>query len=366
VRLLGSLQRPETLAFLIAGFTRLLGCRLASESTYLPSSITPLEAEQEVLLLLWACLSYNPDFVTALIGSADLPELVLSLGYLILCWVHDPSSLSMVHLTLLCLLRLSTEADFGGCANQPCPRALPGRRPLAAEASSGHLGDLLVGCAAAVVLAPPSTALTTIYPAALAILNNIAPHVKQWSASSASSLLAMLSSLAAPATLFATPAAPEPMLALLEALSTSLQYTHASNTTLLHRVLLHAPLLRALPTACPPADFAGADGFVVTDEWLQSWQQRLPLRCLFAVLDAVGPKVTRSALHAPTTPPALHTVSLAATLPPPPPIAVRRYMPNEHSEAWMLQVVWGVVYSRSQDLHDARAVRLVQILLLDE
>ena len=49
-------------------------------------------------------------------------------------------------------------------------------------------------------------------------------------------------------------------------------------------------------------------------------------------------------------------------LPPPPPIAVRRYQSNEFSHAWLSQVLWGIIYSRNQLLFDARRVRLVQIL----
>ena len=404
VRLLGSLQRPETLAFLVSGFERLLGARLLAESTYLPSALAPVECEQEVLLLLWACLTHNADFGATLVASGARAEIALALANLVFAWAHEPASLSMAHLALLCLLRLSGELDFGGKVNQPCPRALPTRRPYAAVSSAGHLGDLLVGCAAAVVMTPPSLPLQTVYPAALALLANVAPHVKQWSAASAANLLAMLSALASPARLFASAAAPEHLIALLEVLTTSLQYTHASNTTLLHALLLHAPLLRSLMTISPPAPTAvapaaepsgtaagdadadaagspppppppppppvptteGAAAFVVTDEWLASWRRRLPLRSILSVLDYIQRLLPAEQLQASSPPAALQTISLAAVLPPHPPLAVHRYLPNEHSETWMTQVVWGVVYSRNQQLHDARAVRLVQIVRFEE
>ena len=52
--------------------------------------------------------------------------------------------------------------------------------------------------------------------------------------------------------------------------------------------------------------------------------------------------------------------------PPAAPISVRRYAPNEHSHVWQTQVTWGLVYSRNQALFDARAVKLVQILQVEE
>ena len=79
VRLLGSLQRPETLAFLVSGFERLLGARLLAESTYLPSALAPVECEQEVLLLLWACLTHNADFGATLVASGARAEIALAL-----------------------------------------------------------------------------------------------------------------------------------------------------------------------------------------------------------------------------------------------------------------------------------------------
>ena len=80
---------------------------------------------------------------------------------------------------------------------------------------------------------------------------------------------------------------PEHLIAILEALNLSLQYTHGSNHALLHVLLLNEPLLRALPTiALPPppegappesgvpSPTAGGDGggHVLTEGWLQEWK----------------------------------------------------------------------------------------------
>ena len=102
-----------------------------------------------------------------------------------------------------------------------------------------------------------------------------------------------------------------------------------------------------------------------TAAWLRAWKAQLPCRPIFAALDALLPKLAAAsvaphdadAMHA-----ALRSISLAGVLPPPPPIAVRRYQSNEFSHAWLSQVLWGIIYSRNQLLFDARRVRLVQIL----
>ena len=78
------------------------------------------------------------------------------------------------------------------------------------------------------------------------------------------------------------------------------------------------------------------------------------------------PKIDPEELTQLSLPPAIRSMSLSALLPPPPPLTIRKYEPSVLSQAWMAQVVWGVVYSRNEQLHDAHAVRLVQIMQLDD
>jgi hypothetical protein len=178
----------------------------------------------------------------------------------------------------------------------------------------------------------------------------------------------------------------------------SLQYTHTSNHALLHVLLLNEPLFRSLPRIPLPlnperraartasdadsdghgaegdgaadggtADGEGAAGGAfagLTAEWLEAWQAKLPLRSIFAALDALMPRTSRDALLQGPYPETLKAVSLVGVLPPPAPIAVRRYAPGESSRVWLTQVIWGLVYARNQELFDARMVKLVQILQL--
>lgn len=113
----------------------------------------------------------------------------------------------------------------------------------------------------------------------------------------------------------------------------------------------------------------GGDGgstFAPTEEWLAAWKARLPLRTIFTALDAMEPRVTREALLHGVPPNALKSISLTGVLPLPAPISVRRYAPNESSRTWLTQVIWGMIYSRNQELFDARAIRLVQILQVED
>eukprot|EP00967_Tisochrysis_lutea_P138210 scaffold249072_cov30-Tisochrysis_lutea.AAC.2 len=108
-RLLGGLQRPETLQFLVGGFRLLLRNGYASRRTYLPSALVELDCLQELLLLLWRFLSLNRRFAETLLDAPEVADVVLSLCYFILSWCDDDAKHSWVHLNVLCLLILSAE-----------------------------------------------------------------------------------------------------------------------------------------------------------------------------------------------------------------------------------------------------------------
>ena len=222
-----------------------------------------------------------------------------------------------MHLGLLCILQLSGERPFAAVCNQACPQPLPERiHHSAADASAGCLGDLLVGTVAALVLpptealaegdysralaeeaaaeggggggggeAPPlparrgdggaSSMLLSIQPAALAILANVAPHVKEWSYHAVYGLLRMAAALASPPVYFSSPTAPELLHGVLDTLTTSLLYSHQSNGVLLQGLLLHAPLLRGLAAIPLPARLERDETFTVTAGWHAGWCARL-------------------------------------------------------------------------------------------
>ena len=130
-KLLINLRREETLAFVAAGFGKLLPNAHVVASTYLPSSQLSLECHEELLVLLWKCLSLNHAFLATLLASDALPDVLAALAFGILSWAEDVSKASMVHLSVLCLLLLSAEKDFSSAVNAPCPHAFTLAEPYA-------------------------------------------------------------------------------------------------------------------------------------------------------------------------------------------------------------------------------------------
>ena len=264
----------------------------------------------------------------------------------------------------------------------------PHAASIAAEASTHTVGDLILGAVTALWLSPrprrdgrrrrggggggggglPERAYGA-YPAesAVALLANLAPHVKVWSASSAGFLVQILSASLRPRALYASEARAELPVALLEVLHLSLAHTHHTNHTLLRALLASEPLLQQMLEAPLPPPGAARPEWL-TERWLAAWRARLPLDALFRAIEALKPRLSGADDLLLDTPPsdALLSVSLTGVLPPPPPIAVRRYQPGEGSRRWMTQVIWGLVYVRHQELFDARRVRLVHIMQVDD
>jgi hypothetical protein len=62
-KLLGGIDSPDQLNFMFRGFSRLLNNVHQSQTTYLPYSVTRIDIEQELMVLLWKCLEEVPKFM---------------------------------------------------------------------------------------------------------------------------------------------------------------------------------------------------------------------------------------------------------------------------------------------------------------
>lgn len=71
-KLLGSIDTPDQLNFMFRGFSRLLNNVHQSQTTYLPYSVTRIDIEQELMVLLWKCLEEVPKFMPYILRLASI------------------------------------------------------------------------------------------------------------------------------------------------------------------------------------------------------------------------------------------------------------------------------------------------------
>lgn len=70
------------------------------------------------------------------------------------------------------------------------------------------------------------------------------------------------------------------------------------------------------------------------------------LRAVLGVIETMGPKLSSAELCANVPPAAIRSMSLSAILPPAPPVTIRKYQPDEGSQAWMAQVIAAALPAR--------------------
>ncbi|KDN39617.1 hypothetical protein K437DRAFT_9733 [Tilletiaria anomala UBC 951] len=100
------------------------------------------------------------------------------------------------------------------------------------------------------------------------------------------------------------------------------------------------------------ASTIGRNGFVATEEWVASWQRRLPLNTLEVALNYLVPKVEEFSASQTVANKQnadervlafLREQSLKGLLPDAPPIS-RPFQWNEHAAIWLQSYLWGVIY----------------------
>ena len=110
-------------------------------------------------------------------------------------------------------------------------------------------------------------------------------------------------------------------------------------------------------------------GFVPTNEWINSWKERLPLSVVFVVLDSLLPKIEVMFANSKTRDESkvLHYIqnsTMVGLLPVPHAILIRNYQSNRYTDMWLSTYLWGVIYVRnmSPPLFDGNAIRLFQVM----
>lgn len=231
-RLLGSIDSPDQLNFIYRGFVRLLNNLHESQNTYLPYSVTRIEIEQELLVLLWKCLEEMPAFMPFVLRSCDVTELLVPVTYLLLESRKDASRLGMVYLCTFILLKLSGERSFGVALNKPYALRLPVDLPL----FTGSHADLLIIVLHKMIVSGLDK-LSALYNCFLTIICNVSPYCKCLSAVSSVKLVNLFQLFTSPRFLYAAEANHAHVAILLETFNNIVQYQYEGNANMVYALV---------------------------------------------------------------------------------------------------------------------------------
>ncbi|KAI9651605.1 MAG: hypothetical protein M1831_000591 [Alyxoria varia] len=233
---LSKLHRPQDFQFLIDGMTRVLNQPLQATTTYLPGSQKSITWAPEMIMLFWEVLQCNKRFRSFIIDTDRAHDFMVLVLFYALQHRNDPAQQGIVRMCVFVLQTLSVEPTFGSRLNKrfqgqdslPQNIRLPGFR-------GSYLDFLLVSISNLIMTSKGK--LDAIYPALLAVINNVAPHASELDSTSSSKLMQLFGILSSPDFLFAGDGNHEILKSLLEALNAIIENQYEKNPVFIYAIL---------------------------------------------------------------------------------------------------------------------------------
>ncbi|KAJ4293410.1 hypothetical protein N0V90_008693 [Kalmusia sp. IMI 367209] len=242
---LGRLHRPQDFQFLVDGMTRILNQPLQATSTYLPGSHKSLTWAPEMIMLFWETLQCNKRFRSFIIDTDRAHDFVVLVLYYAIDQRNDPTKQGLVRMCIFVLQTLSVESHFGKSLN----KTFEGQESLPASIRitnfHGTYADYLI-TSIYTLLTSSKGKLDAIYPALLAIIQNIAPHIQNLGRAPSSKLLQLFASMSSPSFLFANENNHTLLQSLLEALNAIIEHQYQHNPNLVYAIIRSRKRFQAL------------------------------------------------------------------------------------------------------------------------
>ena len=225
---LSRLHRVEDFQFIQQGITLVLTQPVSGVASYVPTVSKALPWAPEMLVLFWELLQCNKRFRSFIIDTDRAHDFIVLVLYYAMDAKDDPARQGIVRMCVFILQTLSVEPTFGRRLNKPFvgQDSLPST--LRIPNFHGTYADYLI-TSLHTMLTTTKGRLESIYPALLAIVNNIAPYVQDLQRATCTKLLDLFISFSSPAFLLANDSNHTLLLSLLEAMSAVLDHQHDAN-----------------------------------------------------------------------------------------------------------------------------------------
>ncbi|KAL7922465.1 high-temperature-induced dauer-formation domain-containing protein [Trichoderma austrokoningii] len=244
---LGRIHRPQDFQFIVDGMTRILNQPLQEKSSYLPTSQPSSNLAPEVLMLFWELTQCNKRFRSFIIDTDRAHDFVVLALFYALEYKNEPSKQGVVRMCVFLLQTLSVEQSFGSHLN----KSFEGQESLPASirinAFRGTYADFLLHSIYTLITTSQSN-FAPVYPALLAIIHNIAPHIEGLSTSSSSQLMHLFSSMSSPSFLLANETNHSLLHSLLDSINSIIENKYRENPELIFAILKNKKRIEALRT----------------------------------------------------------------------------------------------------------------------
>lgn len=213
--------------------TRILNQPLQATTSYLPGSQKSLNWAPEMLILFWETLQCNKRFRSFIIETDRAHDFLVLILFYAVDQSNDPSRQGLTRMCIFILQTLSTEPNFGKNLN----KKFEGQETLPPSIRipnfHGTYADYLI-TSVYTLLTTGKGKLDAVYPALLAIINNIAAYIENLGRAPSSKLLQLYASMSSPSFLLANETNHDLLHSLLEALNSIIEHQYSCKTVLRH------------------------------------------------------------------------------------------------------------------------------------
>lgn len=242
---LGRLHRPQDFQFIVDGMSRILSQPLSEKTSYLPGAHAATNFAPEILMLFWEMTQCNKRFRSFIIDTDRVHDFVVLTIFYALEYKSDAAKQGIVRMCAFLLQTLSVDVKFGPSLN----KVFEGQDSLPAgiriTGFKGTYCDFLIHSIYNLITRSQGS-FAAIYPALLAVINNIAPHIENLGASGSSQLMHLFSSMSSPSFLFANENNHQLLHSLMESISAIIDNRYRQNPQLLLAIVKNRKRIEAL------------------------------------------------------------------------------------------------------------------------
>ncbi|KAI9047391.1 hypothetical protein LZ554_008836 [Drepanopeziza brunnea f. sp. 'monogermtubi'] len=242
---LGRLHRPQDFQFIVDGMTRILNQPLNASTSYIPGNQQSTKCTSEMIMLFWEITQCNKRFRSFIIDTGRSHDFLILILFYAIEYKLDASKQGVVRMCIFLLQTLSVEPNFGKNLNKrfEAQETLPPTIRL--QNFSGTYADFLIHSIYNIITSSKGK-LTAIYPALLAVINNIAAYLENLSASASGKLLQLYSSMSSPSFLLANESNHDLLQSLLESMNAIIEHQFVKNPNFIYAVLRNKKRFEAL------------------------------------------------------------------------------------------------------------------------
>lgn len=244
---LGRLHRPQDFQFIVDGVSRILTQPLQDKTSYLPGTHTSINLSAEMLMLFWEMIQCNKRFRAFVIDTDRAHDFIVLTLFYAIEYKNDPAKQGIVRMCAFLLQTMSVEKNFGLHLNKKFvgQESLP--PGIRINSFDGSYTDFLIHSIYTLITTSQGS-LSAIYPALLAIINNIAPYVENLGASGSSQLMHLFVLMSSPSFLLANETNHTLLRSLLESINTIVEHKYKENVQLVVAIIKNKKPIENLRT----------------------------------------------------------------------------------------------------------------------